>query len=201
VDDTSVENAEKDLNEENIESTKRRRLYLGEWSVENQEDLNEGENIGKSKASDGHRISVNESVYSKLKDKTLLKKFNVKNYIELIEALLAAAGHPTEASSLQINSRRGRKPKDWSNESPKVTLLQTKMFRKFIGNVVCAKKVGFKVCGAKLGIIGERSLGCPAMKFLLRCNRGHTTGYLLHFKHGYFTFTHNSAIFRVKSNS
>ena len=153
-----------------------------------EEDLNENKNIGKKnigkkrKVSDDYRIRLTESVYRKLEDEALLEKYNAKTKIELIEALLAAAGHPTEASSLQINSRRGRKPKDWSHESPKVTLLQTKMFRKFIGHVVCARKVGFKVCGAKLGIIGERSLGCPAMKFLLRCNRGHNTGYLLHFK-------------------
>jgi len=82
-------------------------------------------------------------------------------------------------------SKKGRPYKNWAATSPKVVMLQTKMFRQFISQVACAKVVNNKVCGRSLRIINEKTLGCPAMKFELICNQGHKTSKIVIYLCGY----------------
>ena len=86
-------------------------------------------------------------------------------------------------STPQRKKNSGRKRKNLSDTSPKVALMQTKTFRDFIGQVACGHLVdGNRVCGWKLKIISEMSLGCPAMTFKIRCDRGHKSGNIFSLK-------------------
>lgn len=166
-------------------SPKRRRVDIS-W-VEGGGNWGGRRENAEKKSSNKYRISVSASVYEKLKNLELQRKYDAKGANEIIEALLDEAlldavdrkDQNTEASSSlpRIISRKGRKPKDFSDVSPKVTLLQTKMFRQFVSKVVCANKMGTMICGEKLNIVAEQTLGCPAMKFILKCSHGHKTGF------------------------